>query len=189
MHNKLLKLATLLSLLVPLSLNAMSITYDINRTVGSGSVVGTITTDGTLGTIGEASIVGFSLLLNDGIDSATISSATGAIVNTTGTSELSASSTELIYDFSAPTKGLWGFASILGPNEQMAWTFLHEGGLGGLEKVEHVAIPIVHTASTTLSVASTIGTAQVAALPEPGSALMLLIGFTVIAFIRRSIAK
>jgi hypothetical protein len=57
---------------------ATTITYDIDLSVGStGSVTGTITTDGALGLnfVPNSDFIAFDLLLNDGTTTATISSA------------------------------------------------------------------------------------------------------------------
>ena len=45
---------------------ASPITYQVSRSILTGSVVGSITTDGTIGTLTTANIVNWSLTLNDG---------------------------------------------------------------------------------------------------------------------------
>ncbi len=45
---------------------AGNIIYTVNDPIGQGSVTGTITTDGTTGTIGSAHITDWNLLLSDG---------------------------------------------------------------------------------------------------------------------------
>jgi len=42
------------------------ITYDVDQTVGIGSVKGFIETDGTTGVLGASNILNWNLLLNDG---------------------------------------------------------------------------------------------------------------------------
>ena len=57
-------LALLAVLLSPMAANADPITYDVNQTIGTGSVVGTIQTDGTLGVLGSSNIVSWILTLS-----------------------------------------------------------------------------------------------------------------------------
>ncbi len=79
------------------------IVYTVNDTVASGTVSGTITTNGAIGTLATADIIDWNLLLNNGF---------GTILNLTGPStttpiegvevlgnSLTASSTNLSYDF------------------------------------------------------------------------------------------
>lgn len=61
---KLLGAIALVAGLLPLG--AQALLYDINRTIGGGSVTGTVTTDGTFGTLSTANVTAWSLLLDDG---------------------------------------------------------------------------------------------------------------------------
>lgn len=56
-----------LAALLPLSAMAAPITYDVNRTIaGVGSVVGTVTTDGTIGVLARNNVTGWALTIDDG---------------------------------------------------------------------------------------------------------------------------
>jgi hypothetical protein len=46
------------------SANAAAITYNVDQTIGAGSVVGSITTDGATGLLGASDITGWNLNLN-----------------------------------------------------------------------------------------------------------------------------
>ena len=93
----------------PSLLRADNITYNINQTVGAGSVTGTITTDGTIGALNTGGVidgpVGFAgnivavnLVLSDGTNTEPLS---GGIFSSLG-SGLIASATDLTFDFGAP---------------------------------------------------------------------------------------
>ena len=86
MKTNLLKLVALLSLIAPLAGNAMSITYDVNRMVGTGTVTGSITTNGTIGMLTSTSITSFALAISDGTTTRQINSASGATVSGGGPS-------------------------------------------------------------------------------------------------------
>ncbi len=99
----------------PSLLRADNITYNIDQTVGAGSVTGTITTDGTIGVLNTGGVidgpVGFAgnivavnLVLSDGTNTEPLS---GGIFSSVG-SDLIASATDLTFDFGAPDAG--GFA-------------------------------------------------------------------------------
>jgi hypothetical protein len=49
---------------VPVAASAAPITYNVNRIIGTGSVVGTILTDGTVGVLSEANILDWILTLS-----------------------------------------------------------------------------------------------------------------------------
>jgi hypothetical protein len=90
--------AGLLSL--PQTANAGAIQYAVNQTIGSGSVTGTITTDGTIGTLAAADVISWNLLLNDGTKTGVeASGANGAFVVVEG-SALTATLMTLTYDYS-----------------------------------------------------------------------------------------
>jgi hypothetical protein len=82
--------------------NAGDITYDVDQTVGIGSVTGFIETDGTIGVLGVSNILNWNLLLNDGsttFDLLGPLSGSNSQFGVSG-SELSASTTEMFFDFS-----------------------------------------------------------------------------------------
>jgi hypothetical protein len=93
--------------------NATNITYNINQRVGLGSVTGTITTNGHIGTLGSSDIQFWNLLINDGTQSFDIqgnfSSGGCSVLGCTNltssslffsTGDLSATSTQLLFNFS-----------------------------------------------------------------------------------------
>jgi len=87
---------------------AADITYDVNESVGPGFVNGTITTDGTIGTLGYSDIVSWNLNINDGTDGTynlnTINS--GELV---GGSDVTATATQLLFDFDGQDGGYFVF--------------------------------------------------------------------------------
>jgi hypothetical protein len=75
--------------------------YDIDRTIGTGSVMGTIETDGTLGVLTSLNIIDYSLTLDDGVDSRTVTFAAAGAPGINGTA-FTATATQLLYDFNLP---------------------------------------------------------------------------------------
>ena len=85
-----------------------SITYDVNRAVGAGTVVGTIETDGTLGVLTVGNIDDFSLTLDVGIDMSAITlGGPGGTFEISGPTFnlFSASITELLFEVAADDFG------------------------------------------------------------------------------------
>ncbi len=65
MKNRALALALLSLLMIGGAASATDITYDVDLAIGSGTVVGTITTDGTLGELARSDFASWSLTLTD----------------------------------------------------------------------------------------------------------------------------
>jgi hypothetical protein len=96
--------------------NAGAIQYTVNQTIGAASVTGTITTDGTIGTLAAIDIIAWQLQLYDGsVASSLMNGANGGNVVVAGTA-LTATQTTLTYNY-----GL-GF-----PND----FYIYDTGLGG----------------------------------------------------------
>lgn len=74
------------------------IVYQVDRSFGAGTIVGTIETNGTMGPLAAGDIESFSLEAFDGTDDITISSVAG-FVQGEGWAYLSATATELTLDF------------------------------------------------------------------------------------------
>ncbi|MBA3032319.1 MAG: PEP-CTERM sorting domain-containing protein [Gammaproteobacteria bacterium] len=100
-------IATVLLIAASATVNA-SITYDINRTIGAGTVTGFIETDGTLGVLGIANITDFTLTLNSpnlyGGSPQVIDFALSTHTAMWGTA-LQATGSSLVFDFSVPGSG------------------------------------------------------------------------------------
>lgn len=120
-----------------------SITYDVNRAVGAGTVVGTIETDGTLGVLTVGNIDDFSLTVDVGIDMSAITlGGPGGTFEISGPpfNLFSASATELLFKFAADdfgfieSKGGGGVAGV--------WRrfFQSEPGEGGTEFIMHATL-------------------------------------------------
>lgn len=97
---------TLISLILLLASSLVSAgpIYSVNRAIGAGSVIGTIETDGTIGSLGAANILDWNLTLDDGTGSTSItllgpSSGSNSALRIVGSS-FTASVTDLWFDFS-----------------------------------------------------------------------------------------
>jgi PEP-CTERM motif len=86
---------------LPQTANAGAIQYTVNQTIGSGSVTGTITTDGTIGTLAAADVISWNLLLNDGTKTGVEASGANAAFVVVEGSALTATLTTLTYDYSS----------------------------------------------------------------------------------------
>ncbi len=79
-----------------------NLTYYINLTIGAGGVTGDIVTDGKTGALGQADILDWNLLLNDGATTFRLlgpQSGSNSEVNDSGF-DLSATATQLLFNFS-----------------------------------------------------------------------------------------
>lgn len=87
-------------------------TFRVKQTVGSGSVVGSIQTDGSTGTLSQANIVGWDLNLTGAGGVATFLTSTGgtSAVVLTG-KDLTATATNLLFDYGAKDSGYLLFQS------------------------------------------------------------------------------
>lgn len=65
--------------------SAAPLTYNVARTIGAGSVAGIITTDGTFGALVTLNVTGWSLTLNDGVNTFGINQG-NSVFRATGTS-------------------------------------------------------------------------------------------------------
>jgi hypothetical protein len=92
--------------------SASNITYNVNRTIGAGSVTGFIQTDGTIGGLTGTNITDWSLTLYTPVQGTFTlygpNSGNNSVVFTTG-SDLSATATQLLFNFSGTDVGVLGF--------------------------------------------------------------------------------
>jgi L-fucose isomerase-like protein len=98
MRNSLIIALVFGALVAPPVLKA-NITYEVNLTVGAGSMTGSITTDGTIGALGTGDIVGWNLTLNDGTSIADLTTS-NSVTNVIGT-DLTGSLSAILFNFSA----------------------------------------------------------------------------------------
>jgi hypothetical protein len=94
----------------PAALKADEITYTVNQMVGPGSVTGFITTDGTIGSLSSTDILDWNLTLNDGHGDVTNLIPSNSVVGSRGT-DLTASSSDLMFNFSGGDSGAFYFNS------------------------------------------------------------------------------
>lgn len=78
---------------------ATPITYSVSDTAMKQSAAGTITTDGTKGTLSLANILDFDFILSNSTTSTEVSKANGGTIDVEG-NDLSANANKLFFDFS-----------------------------------------------------------------------------------------
>jgi hypothetical protein len=180
MKTNLLKWFVLLSMIAPLAANAMSIIYDVDRTIGDGSVMGTITTDGMQGDLQAANIEAFDLVLDDGVEIFTISLGEAVI-----DSGLSADAAGLNVNWDVADFRL--FYEIVVGGENWVWEIRDS-----IESVTH-SIPFSGPGGVIRhreAEGGNNGTEQIAmargtSLPEPGTLGLALIGLAGLVFSRK----
>jgi len=166
--------AVVVTIFPNMAAKASNITYDVNLTVGgAGSVMGSITTDGTPGTLTIGEIKDFSLLLN--VAGATFDllgpgagASQNAAANLVG-SAVTATSTDLTFNFATQNSQLLFHNPATGGGAANIVCFLSSGSSGILNCGFVPAITIfVGTGGTSLGEAGVveIGSA-VASVPGP----------------------
>jgi len=154
--------------------------YDVNRTIGLGGVVGTITTDGATGQIGPSDITGWDLWLNgDGASFHITNLDSGAVV--WGGGDLSADAAHVYFDFGGGDGGFVVFQDGYGSGTRY-WC-LDAGGSAciGSESV----VPQSYTDASAQFAHGLSGNQIVAnaAVPEPAAWAMTLAGFGAVAVV------
>jgi hypothetical protein len=183
-------------LLVATTIAANAVTYNVNRTIDGGSVSGTIETDGTLGTLSTSNILSWAFTIASpnlgqgtpqSIDSVSAFAAFGSLA-WQASSGLTATATELLFDFSAAgftyfsgsatdgwcLSGAGGCGSVNGPG---AGEYLYYGVFGG---------PAEYVATTAQNLV--IATTTAPAVPVPASLPLLVAGLGGFAIWRRRVA-
>jgi PEP-CTERM motif len=157
-----------------------AIVYNINEQVGTGSIGGTITTDGTTGTLQVTNITSWNLLVSDGINSFDLNP--GNSGDQVIGSILTANTTQLLFNFGAGAGTFFlpqylFFQSPLGANAPYAC--FTDSSTGACFHSSSIQLdPLAGTNSPTnpavqLSGEQVIG---VTAVPEPATWTMLILG-------------
>lgn len=87
---------------------AEPIDYSVDQSIGSGSVVGDIQTNGTLGVLAQSDIIGWNLTLNGAGATFNLTSAGGSAVLLVG-NDLTATPTQLLFNYSGANGGYLAF--------------------------------------------------------------------------------
>jgi hypothetical protein len=172
----------LAALSAPTALRAADITYTVYESVGAGMVTGSITTDGTVGTLATSDIVDWNLVLNDGthptFDLLGPLSGNNSQDLVFG-ADLTASLTQLLFNFSATDHGTFDIENpglgLSGP------VICYDANAMFCPTPNSVALDalkpesdIQSTSLTGTDVIASVGTTV--ATPEPGTGELMLIG-------------
>jgi hypothetical protein len=173
-----------------------AIDYQVNVPIASNdpsvtpaSVTGDICTDGTIGTLAQSDIVSWNLSLSNSWNpqisdyslSSSLSTATLNLYLNNVASPLSATPTQLTWDFFDPGAGNYAelYFSDSSSNNFVAWDNFHSSG------------PVTTNSYGNTQTSASYGTPQSGpqlvgtAIPEPASALLLLAGLAALPPLRR----
>ncbi|HML18250.1 MAG TPA: PEP-CTERM sorting domain-containing protein [Bryobacteraceae bacterium] len=158
---------------------AAPVTFNVNLTIGSGSVTGTIETDGTIGTLAQSDILNWDLLLNDGVSTFTLLgplSGNNSAIDFAGT-DLSETSTQLLFNFSGSIGGFLLQNPGIGSGKNYFCAQTAGSGLCISGSGEGVEVNSEDTEQITdLSGSQVIGSLSGSTVPEPSTLGLLGVG-------------
>lgn len=160
---------------------AADIVYDVNDIVDGGSVVGTITTDGTLGPLSTVDIVNFDLMLSDQTATATLIDGVNGGSVFIGSGGLVATPTELMFDFNNSGAFVNFFSS---SGCEPVWT-LRAGGGTACNGISGTVNAIQASADSMPAIAPGVGNTTIGAVPEPGSVGLVVAGLVSLLGLRK----
>jgi hypothetical protein len=160
---------------------AATIIYNVNQTIGAGSLTGTIQTDGATGALGQIDVTGWNLQLN-GV-SASLNLTNGNSHVFLQGSDVTATATNLFFNFSGGDQGYLLFQVNFGSGAQ--YTCEATANTGVCAQGASVVPQTISNASAQFAAETgnqIIGTAAVAGVPEPSTWAMMLLGFAGLGF-------
>ena len=160
-----------------------TVSYNVNQTIGLGSIVGTIQTNGSFGTLTQSDIVGFDLVVSGPGASVELTQA-DSVVRTEG-SNFSASASNLFFDYSGASgyllfqQGSFGTGMKYYCNASVFDTCFQ--GASAVPEAFNSASAQVEPRAGNQAIASVAGM-----VPEPSSWALMIGGFGVVGtFMRR----
>ena len=186
MKSKVWESLAVILLASPLSAVAGDITYDVEQAVGTGSVVGTITTDGTIGVLSSADVVAWDLTLR----APNLSGGTQVLTQSNGTFSdtggFGATASHLVFNYGGTTGQLFIFE---GGSHSDYWCGAASGGDAcNLESDPAETIGYSSVTGGNAEDVSEAGaglTVLATAVPAPTTLATLIAGLLVLATVRR----
>jgi hypothetical protein len=155
---------------------AADITYNVDRTVGLGTVVGTITTDGNTGALGLGDFLAWNLTLN-GVGATYTINNTDSVIWGDPFGDVTATATDLYFNFSGPTGDL---IFQQGESSGMHY-YCDQAGVSACFQGES-DVPQAYYDSSAQIVSRTGNQIIGTAIPESSTWAMLLAGFAALGY-------
>jgi hypothetical protein len=149
--------------------------YNVNRTIDGGSVVGTITTDGATGTIAPSDFTAWDLVLSGPGSTITISSNDAQHTVYGSGVDITASATQISFNFSASDGGFLVFQQVMNSGQTYWCVNSNNGTCNDNESVVPQGFMNMSAQFADREGNQVIATAG--AVPEPTTWALMLLGF------------
>jgi hypothetical protein len=156
--------------------------YTLNNTIGAGGVTGTIETNGTIGTLVATDITDWNIVIDDGTNTFNLlgpSSGNNSQLFMSAGAAISATSTDLLFDFSGFTGGVLFQNPFIGSSQNWYAFEDQADGIGtGVLGSENLRVGSGTLTSEIRSGVSVIASVE-QPIPEPSAALLFGMGFEI----------